>query len=106
MDSPPLGTNAHQGFSARTLNLVWLVLIGLTLAGMAMGRSVEPGFWITVAIAAITAVKGRLVIDCFMELGDANPAIRRLVRLWGLLVPALMIVLYLWAPLIESVTSL
>lgn len=93
-------------FSARTLNIVWIVLIGLTLGGMAMGESAEAGFWVTAIIAAITALKGRMVIDYFMELGDAHPTIRRLVRLWGFLVPALMVLAYLWGPQIARLTSL
>ena len=77
------------------LNLSWLLLMGLTLGGMLMGEYAQPGFWITVSIAAITAVKGRLIIDRFMELQQASPVIRNIMKAFGLLVPGLMILTYL-----------
>ena len=65
--------------SVRSVDWTWIVLISLTLAGVAIGEGAEPGFWVTLTIAAIAAFKGRLVIDQFMELGSAHPTIRRLV---------------------------
>ena len=90
----------------RAIDWTWLVLISLTLVGVAIGEGAEPGFWVTLLVAAITAFKGRLVIDGFMELGSAHPAIRRLVRLFGLLVPALMVLVQLFGPWIAQVTAL
>jgi hypothetical protein len=92
--------------SSRTLDLVWILLIALTLGGVAIGEGAEPGFWITVIVAAITAFKGRMVIDYFIEVGDAHPGIRRLVRIYGFLVPLLMILIYLYGPQIAQLTSL
>lgn len=92
--------------SARGLDLTWILLVGLTLAGIAIGEGATPGFWVTATVAAIAAVKGRLVIDNFMELGGAHPGIRRLVRAFGLLVPALMVLVHLFGPQIAEITSL
>lgn len=92
--------------SARTVDWTWILLISLTLAGVSIGEGAEPGFWVTLTVAAIAAFKGRLVIDQFMELGSAHPAIRRLVRLFGLLVPALMVLVYLFGPQIAQITTL
>ena len=92
--------------SARTVDWTWILLISLTLAGVSIGEGAEPGFWVTLTVAAIAAFKGRLVIDRFMELGSAHPAIRRLVRLFGLLVPALMVLVYLFGPQIAQITTL
>jgi hypothetical protein len=92
--------------SARAIDWTWITLISLTLAGVAVGEGAEPGLWVTLTVAAIAAFKGRLVIDQFMELGGAHPAIRRLVRLFGLLVPALMVLVYLFGPQIARITTL
>ena len=92
--------------STRTVDWTWILLVSLTLVGVAIGEGAEPGFWVTLTVAAIAAFKGRLVIDQFMELGSAHPAIRRLVRLFGLLVPALMVLVFLFGPQIARITTL
>ena len=46
------------------------------------------------------------VIDRFMELGEASVVIRRVVRSFGLLVPVLMLVVYLWGPELARVNWL
>lgn len=51
---------------ALLLDLTWLVLVVLTLGGAYLGEFASSGFWTTLVIALITAVKGRLVIDRFM----------------------------------------
>lgn len=92
--------------SIRTIDWTWILLLFLTLVGVVLGEGAEPGFWVTVLIAVITGVKGRLVIDNFMEMGHARPSIRALVRLYGLLVPTLMIGGYLFGPQIARLTTL
>ncbi|HHH38358.1 MAG TPA: thiosulfate reductase [Sedimenticola sp.] len=84
---------------------VWLALLGLTLGGTLLGESGYAGFWITLGIALVTLLKGRLVIDGFMELGGASPVIRRVVGLFGLLVPLLMVVAWLWEALARAPTG-
>lgn len=90
----------------RKLDLVWALLLGLTFGGAVLGDASRPGFWITAGIALIMAVKGRLVIDFFMELGGANRTIRRLVRLYGMAIPLLLILSYLFATQIAQMTAL
>lgn len=93
-------TQAHK------LTFSWILLLALTLSGMLMGEYAKPGFWITVSIAAITAFKGRIVIDQFMELNQASPVIRRIVRGFGLVVPFLMVLTYLLGAELAAVTQL
>ncbi|HID45070.1 MAG TPA: thiosulfate reductase [Chromatiaceae bacterium] len=88
------------------LNFSWLLLMGLTLSGTLMGEYAQPGFWITLGIAVITTIKGRLIIDQFMELNQASPVIRRIVRGFGLVVPALMILTYLLGSELAALTQL
>ncbi len=47
-----------------------------------------------------------MVIDHFMELADANPSIRRMVRLYGVTIPLLLVLTYLFGPQIALMTSL
>jgi len=82
--------------STQKLDLVWLLLLALTLGGAFVGKIAESGFWITLFIAVITAIKGRMVIDCFMELNDATPFIRRVAKTFGMIVPLLMVATFLW----------
>ncbi len=90
----------------RLVDWTWALLIALTLVGVSIGEGAEAGLWVTLFVAVVTAVKGRLVIDRFMELGGAHPGIRRLVRVYGLLVPTLMVTVYLFGPQIARLTSL
>lgn len=90
----------------RKVDLVWGLLIALTLSGTLLGESAEPGFRVTLAIAGIMAVKGRLVIDYFLELAHADPTLRWTVRLYALVIPLLLILTYLLGPQLASMTSL
>ncbi|WP_456407377.1 cytochrome C oxidase subunit IV family protein [Thiolapillus sp.] len=92
--------------SAGKLTLSWLLLMVLTLSGILMGEYARPGFWITVVIAGVTAVKGLLIIDQFMELKQASPVIRRIVIAFGFVVPVLMILTYLLGPELAEITQL
>jgi len=92
--------------ATRRLDLVWGLLIGLTLGGAALGEAAEPGFWVTAAIAAIMVFKGRMVIDHFMELAEANRTIRMTVRLYAVAIPLLLMLTYLFGAQIASMTSL
>jgi len=77
------------------VDIAWLMLILLTISGGLMGKHAEPGFWITVVIAMMTFLKGRLVIDYFMELDEASKVIRRVVGSFSTIIPLLMILTYL-----------
>ena len=79
------------------VDFAWLMLMLLTLGGGLVGNFAQPGFWITVAIAVMTLVKARLVVDYFMELEDASPLIRRVVGAFCAIIPLLMIITYVWS---------
>lgn len=90
----------------RSLTLSWLALTGLTLTGALLGEAGQPGFWVTISVAVMMAVKGRLVIDHFLELGNAHHSIRKLVRLYANVIPALVVITYLFGPQIAQLTTL
>ncbi len=91
---------------ARLLDIVWFLLIALTLGGALLGESADPGLWVTVTIALFMAFKGRMVIDHFMELNHANHKIRRLVRLYAIVIPLMLILTDLFGPHIARLTAL
>jgi len=84
------------------IDIAWLMLLLLTLSGGLMGKHAQPGFWITVVIALITFLKGRLVIDYFMELNEASRIIRWVVGSFCTIIPALMILTYIWTDQLVS----
>ena len=84
------------------IDIAWLALMLLTLSGGLMGKHVEAGFWITVMIALMTFLKGRLVIDNFMELEEASPVIRWVVVGFCTIIPMLMILTYIWTDQLVS----
>jgi len=90
----------------RRLDLVWLLLIGLTLGGAILGEAAEPGLWVTLGMASVMVLKGRMVIDHFMELADANRTIRRMVRLYGIAIPLLLVLTHIFGAQIAALTSL
>ncbi len=92
--------------SLLTLTLTWLVLVVLTLAGAGLGDGASPGLGLTLIVATITALKGGLVIEEFLEVSGATPGIRYPVRLFGLLVPVCMLLVFLYGPQIAQLTRL
>lgn len=90
----------------RRLDLVWFLLIGLTIGGAALGEAERPDIWVTLVVAGLIAIKGRLVIDHFMELTHANRHIRRTVRLYGVAIPLLLVLTHLFGPQVARMTQL
>ncbi len=85
-----------KGRRLHKVDTAWLLLIGLTLAGSALGEWRHGGVWVVLGVALATAFKGRLVMDAFLELDRTAPWLQRTVRAFGLLVPVLIVVTYLW----------
>lgn len=90
----------------RTLDLLWLLLLGVTLLTTAAGEGAPPGLAVTVFIAVIIAVKGRLIVDHFMELRTANRHIRRLMNLYFYVFPVLLVLVELFPHLLKEWTTL
>ncbi|MQM39796.1 hypothetical protein KBTX_03828 [wastewater metagenome] len=66
---------------AETLSQHWIMLLALTVAA-ALAATVVPPPWLTPAVATLTLIKGRTVIDSFMGLRDASPLLRHTVDAW------------------------
>jgi len=85
---------------------VWLTLIMLTLAGAWLAETGQRSWPLTLVVAALIAVKGRLVIDRYMGITAAHPRIRRILHGFVTLVPLLVIFSHGWGNLLQRLTTL
>lgn len=66
----------------KTLNIVWGILIALSLVVALSPAGGNSHIWFYVAAGIVTMVKGWLIINDFMELKHAPKILRRLVQGW------------------------
>jgi hypothetical protein len=85
---------------------VWLLLIGLTLAGAWFAETGHAGWPLTLLVAGLIAFKGRMVIDHYMEMTQANAHIRHVLYAFATLIPLLVIVSHGWGDLLRRLTTL
>ncbi|MCF6190985.1 MAG: cytochrome C oxidase subunit IV family protein [Cocleimonas sp.] len=90
----------------KIIDYLWLILITLTLFSAYMAERAEPGFVSIAIMAAVLAIKGRIIVDHFMELKDAHPLLRTLMRTYFYVIPAMMILVYLFPEQIAKWTAL
>ena len=90
----------------QTLNLLWLLLVALTLGGAYLGETSEPGISVALVICLTMAFKGRLVIDHFMELKTANRTIRNLMRAYFYVLPLVTVLVYFFSEYFARLTTL
>ncbi|WP_435105053.1 cytochrome C oxidase subunit IV family protein [Arhodomonas sp. AD133] len=79
----------------RYLLLCWLALTGLTLANAGLGHGDGNTNGLIAAVVALTALKGNLVINGFMGLGQAPAVLRIAVHGWLLATLAVIMALLL-----------
>jgi heme/copper-type cytochrome/quinol oxidase subunit 4 len=85
---------------------IWLLLVGLTLAGAWLAETGHAGWPLTFVVAALIAFKGRMVIDHYMEMTTANQRIRRLLYAFATVVPLLVIASHGWGDVLKRLTTL
>ena len=90
----------------KLIDLLWLLLVALTLGGSLLGETAEPGLAVTLIISLTMAFKGRMVIDHFMELKTANRTIRNLMRAYFYVLPLLVVLTSLFGDRLASLTTL
>ncbi len=79
-----------------TLELYWLLLLLLTLGSGWIGESGRPGLGVGLFVVLTIALKGRVVIDQFMELKHSNRVLRRAMRLYFVVMPVVVLLVYLY----------
>lgn len=88
---------ATSALSSTSLPRAWLMLLALTAATFGIGESGWTGHGsmaLTLALFALTFVKGLLVILDFLELRHAPPLWRWLVLVWLALVLGAIVLAY------------
>ncbi len=89
-----------------TINRLWLVLLTLTLFSAFMAERASPSFVNVAIMALVLAIKGRIIVDYFMELKDAHFVLRTLMRFYFYVIPSLIILVYLFPEKIARWTTL
>ncbi|MCP4994696.1 MAG: cytochrome C oxidase subunit IV family protein [Gammaproteobacteria bacterium] len=90
----------------RSIDIIWLILMGLTLLSATLAESAEPGLVVTIIIALTVAFKGRMVVDRFMELANANHYLRNAMRIYFYVIPTMILLVYLFPEALARMTSL
>ena len=90
----------------RIIDMLFLLLVLLTVGGALLGESAETGSTVLIMVVLSMAVKGRLVIDYFMEMRDANRTLRNLMRAYFYVLPLLTAVVYLFGGAIARLLTI
>ena len=90
----------------KLINTLWLILIVLTLFSTYMAEQAKPGFNSVAIMALVLAIKGRIIVDYFMELKDSHVVLRTLMQFYFYVIPALIILVYLFPEQIAKWTAL
>lgn len=88
------------------IDSLWMILIVLTLFSAYMAERATPGLDSVIIMALVLAIKGRIIVDHFMELKNAHVVLRTLMRAYFYLIPALIILVYLFPEQIAKFTAL
>lgn len=86
--------------------MTWLALVGLTLAGAWLAETGEAGAPLTLVVAALIVVKGRVVIDRYMELRHGHRTIRNILYAFNAAVAALVVITHWFGDAIARFTAL
>ena len=76
----------------KRVTLVWLALVALTLGSAWLGESASSAVVVAAVVALIVAAKGLLVIRHYMGLEEEGSRLRGVMRLYFVVVPALILV--------------
>lgn len=90
----------------KLINTLWLALIGLTLFSAFMAENATPGLSSTTIMALVLAIKGRIIVDYFMELKHANTLVRNLMRFYFYVIPAIIMLVYFFPQQIARLATL
>ena len=92
--------------SIKLINLLWLTLIVLTLFSAFMAEQGRSDLSSISIMALVLAIKGRIIVDYFMELKHAHIVLRTLMQVYFYVIPALIILVYLFPEQIAKWTTL
>ena len=81
--------------SSKTIVINWLLLIVLTVISVVLGFTLEQKFFFILATLLIVFVKGKQIIDVFMELQHAPNRWRKLLLSYVVIIPLVICIIYL-----------
>jgi len=88
------------------INALWITLVALTLFSAYMAERADPGLASILIMSLVLAIKGRIIVDHFMELKDSHIVLRTLMRVYFYVIPALIILVYFFPEQIARWTTL
>ncbi len=95
-----------QMTNKKLVGALWLLLVILTLFSAYMAEQATPGLNSISIMAIVLAIKGRIIVDYFMELKESHVFLRALMRMYFYVIPALIILVYLFPEQIAKLTEL
>ncbi len=90
----------------KRIDTLWLVLMALTLFSAYIAERATPSMMSVIIMALVLAIKGRIIVDHFMELKKAHIVLRSLMRAYFYVIPSLIIIVYLFPEKIAQWTNL
>ncbi|MCW9013444.1 MAG: cytochrome C oxidase subunit IV family protein [Gammaproteobacteria bacterium] len=90
----------------KTIDVIWLLLMAITLLSAYIAESAEPSFFVTLTICIIITLKGRMICDRFMELETANQKIRKLMNIYFYVLPIMIMLVFLFPEQLANMTRL
>ena len=90
----------------KRINILWMILVALTLFSAYMAEQAKPGLTSILIMSLVLAIKGRIIVDHFMELKDSHVVLRALMRMYFYVIPALIILVYFFPEQIAKWTVL
>ena len=90
----------------KLIEILWLSLIVLTLFSAYIAEQAAPGLDSVAIMALVLAIKGRIIVDYFMELKHSHYILRTLMQAYFYVIPALIILVYLFPEQIAEWTVL
>ena len=87
------------------LDISWIMLLLITLANAFVAETADKSLLITAVICFSIAVKGRRIIDYFMELNHANKTIQLLMRGYFYVFPLLIFLTDLFSEQLAVITT-
>jgi len=85
---------------------IWLLLVGLTLAGASLAETGHAGWPLTFTVALLIGFKAIMIVDHYMEMRLANTRIRRALFIFIALVVVLVIIFHGWGDILRNLLTI
>ncbi|MES9879410.1 MAG: cytochrome C oxidase subunit IV family protein [Sedimenticola sp.] len=93
-------------FNLRNIDFIWMLLMAVTVINALIAETSDGGLLISVVIAISVAFKGRMVVQRFMELHNANRFIRNMMNAYFYVIPLLIVLVQAYPETIARLTTL